>query len=783
MARIESEFTIKDSASGILDKIAKRAEKVDQRIENAMRMARISGQSASRGFREVYTAMEMGQAGINGWSTAFRGLKDIGSATFNALKSGISMMSVGIEGVKSGISLLGMTIKALPNSIQSVANDLMELSNIAMNLGSAIKEVYSYGDKQRSMEYRIKVFSDKKYEYDTDNLRKDLTKNALESYTSVEDISSLTSGVMISGATQGNIDRSIQLAKNISKAMVATGATSEEAQRSVLQLKQALSSGILQGDELRSIREQTPGVMIALANGIKKMAKVGELPKKYINTTMGDLKQLGKDGLLTSDLVVRAFEQGAGSIDKIFKNMPVTFDRVSTQAGTIFKNMWAKITDPGSVFGSIQKKLLKMMNNLAKVIDTPEFEAFFEGINRGLAPLYAIIEMIINGINSLVDGIDGSRESIEKFGDAGEIVGTVLLTIIGLIIAKLAILATQAVIASAPILAVVGVFAGIGAIIQSLEGDSLDLKGILAGVGKAGTLAGIGLVTMFNVAIGVIQSLNVLLRTTVSLLDGMAKTLWGVAEGIIGEIGKEIGDGLYDTWVQIDNSFGGDLQTIEEMGGSANKFYDIAEEGWKTAESGLQEDYDALTNGGKDLSEIISKTVDDTGKVWEAGVEAFNNMDESVNTLLNKFSSIGSGFSSLADVGKTVKPPGMPESEWKKMQKNNATTGSTDYDKTLEKIYKQFENSSKKTNRNLGGISRNTGATARNTANKEVNLAKQDIEYLKSVAARDFMVNVNTKAPKITNTFGDVKETADVNAILNAITDAVENQLAVSLVR
>ena len=99
------------------------------------------------------------------------------------------------------------------------------------------------------------------------------------------------------------------------------------------------------------------------------------------------------------------------------------------------------------------------------------------------------------------------------------------------------------------------------------------------------------------------------------------------------------------------------------------------------------------------------------------------------------------------------------------------------------KHLKRYTNSSKKTNRNLGGISRNTGATARNTANKEVNLAKQDIEYLKSVAARDFMVNVNTKAPKITNTFGDVKETADVNAILNAITDAVENQLAVSLVR
>jgi tape measure domain-containing protein len=50
----------------------------------------------------------------------------------------------------------------------------------------------------------------------------------------------------------------------------------------MIQLRQALSSGILQGEELRSIREQAPLVAQAIA--------------QEMGVTIGKLKELGAEG-------------------------------------------------------------------------------------------------------------------------------------------------------------------------------------------------------------------------------------------------------------------------------------------------------------------------------------------------------------------------------------------------------------------------------------------------------------------------------------------------------
>lgn len=71
-----------------------------------------------------------------------------------------------------------------------------------------------------------------------------------------------------------------------------SGATSTEASAALLQLKQALGSGVLQGDELRSIREQAP--------------LVGQAIAKEMGVTVGELKKLGSEGKITTDIVLKA---------------------------------------------------------------------------------------------------------------------------------------------------------------------------------------------------------------------------------------------------------------------------------------------------------------------------------------------------------------------------------------------------------------------------------------------------------------------------------------------
>lgn len=78
----------------------------------------------------------------------------------------------------------------------------------------------------------------------------------------------------------------------------ASGATAEESSAALLQLKQALGSGILQGDELRSINEQAPAVGQAIA--------------REMGVTIGELKKLGSEGKITTDIVIRALAKLRG---------------------------------------------------------------------------------------------------------------------------------------------------------------------------------------------------------------------------------------------------------------------------------------------------------------------------------------------------------------------------------------------------------------------------------------------------------------------------------------
>lgn len=90
----------------------------------------------------------------------------------------------------------------------------------------------------------------------------------------------------------------------VNKSFKAGGAAASEQAAGILQLSQALGSGILQGDELRSLRENAPLLAQAIADEFK--------------TTIAGLKQLGADGELTTDRVFKAILNAQPKIEKAF---------------------------------------------------------------------------------------------------------------------------------------------------------------------------------------------------------------------------------------------------------------------------------------------------------------------------------------------------------------------------------------------------------------------------------------------------------------------------------
>jgi len=123
----------------------------------------------------------------------------------------------------------------------------------------------------------------------------------------------LNQSILQMGGTQ---DDTLKLTELLGKAIKVSGASAGEAQAAMLQFSQALGSGKLAGDELRSLLETSPYLMRQLADGI--------------GVPVGALKDLGANGKLTADVIMAALGKAADKIDSDFKNLPQTFDEAMT---------------------------------------------------------------------------------------------------------------------------------------------------------------------------------------------------------------------------------------------------------------------------------------------------------------------------------------------------------------------------------------------------------------------------------------------------------------------
>ena len=160
-------------------------------------------------------------------------------------------------------------------------------------------------------------------------------------------------------AFQDNVDNAIRFQEIMSKAYTVGGASAAEQASSMYQLVQALGSGILQGDELRSVREGAP---IAYKE-IEKFAQ-------GVYKTEDSLKDLASQGKITSDIVVAAMMNAGESIDKAFSETEMTF----AQALTNIKNMAVQAFTP----------VLETLNN---VLNSNVGQAILNGIGTAFVIL------------------------------------------------------------------------------------------------------------------------------------------------------------------------------------------------------------------------------------------------------------------------------------------------------------------------------------------------------------------------------------------------------------
>lgn len=230
---------------------------------------------------------------------AFAGV-DAGSLLGRKIANGVNS-SLG-KYVKIGAALTGVTM--LGKKIAGIANSVVNLGNEWGRTTSMLKVAVGTSDNwQKALEATHKAANGIGVPI------KDM----------VESASRL---VQLAPKTIPDYKTSLKFSTLLQKNLIATDASGAETASVMRQVTQALGKGIVNGDELNSIMENSPMIAQMLA--------------KHLGVDVGQLKALGKAGQISGEALRDAVLENADRINKQFAMMPITADR----AFTSIKNDW-----------------------------------------------------------------------------------------------------------------------------------------------------------------------------------------------------------------------------------------------------------------------------------------------------------------------------------------------------------------------------------------------------------------------------------------------------------
>ena len=262
----------------------------------------------------------------------------------------------------------------------------------AGSLGEAIGAVREYADAWTMMQNRLKSAGLASGEAAVAQAK--IVDIATKSRSSLAEVGNLYARVAFATEALGTSQADVaKITETLSKAFKLSGKTALESQSAITQLTQALASGVLQGDELRSLRENAPEVARAIADAF--------------GVTVGELKKLGADGQLTADKIIPAILGASDKIEQRFAQTRSTFEDYGIAISNFFQRAVASVQD--FVFASNESVMA--MKNVA------EQEKLFREAGRGARPVETTEDPVKKAMDDRKKMYDEEIQNIQKLND------------------------------------------------------------------------------------------------------------------------------------------------------------------------------------------------------------------------------------------------------------------------------------------------------------------------------------------------------------------------------
>lgn len=657
------------------------------------------------------------------------------------------------SGVESGLGKWGARI--------TVFNQGLEL---AQKVGAAVKAGLDYSDNLALNKARLNLMNDGLQT--TEELQDKIFAASQRSRGSYDDMTKSVAklGLLAGDAFKSN-DEMIAFSEMMNKSFKVSGASNQEISSATYQLTQAMAAGKLQGDEFRSIMENAPMLADAIA--------------KYMGKSKGELKELSSEGVITSDIIKNALFSSADEINQKYEQMPKTFADAMT-----------------SIQNNAQKTLQPVADKISNLLNSPQFQSMVNVIINGIGLIGDGIAWLLGVGTSIYDWCQNHLPLIKAllFG-IGVYMGVTMVKDVALLTVALLKQAGAWLLAHSQMILVIGALA-LGYYVFQQTNSILTTLAVMIAV-VAGVMA------IWNIAqwalnsamyacpiVWIIVLIIALIAVIYLVLQWIGKTtkvansgLGMIAGGVnvviqffknLGLVVANIGLGIWNVLKacasNIGTAFKNTILNIKSW------FYGMLSTALTVVE-GICKALNKLPFVDIDYSGITSKAKDYANKAKEAedSKEEYKSLMDEFNKGMNTFDTFQDGWASDAFKQGAAWGDGIAE-------KIDNAIGSFDPSKLLgdtlgslgqgQDYGNGFDMSS------MIDPNGNVPVDVKKNSDKEVDISDEDLKMLKDIATREYMLNYKHITPNVNIEFGDIKETADVNQVKDAITKMMNEELA-----
>jgi len=531
-----------------------------------------------------------------------------------------------------------------------------------------------------------------------------------------------------------NMDEVIAFSELVNKSFVIGGAGVQEQSAAMLQLTQAMASGVLRGEELNSVFEQAPGIIQSIAD--------------YLDVSIGEIRAMAAEGQLTADVVKNAMFAAADDIETRFSNMPKTW----AQIWTGMKNKALSIFAP-------------ILNKLNQIANSSKFETVSNGVIGALAAIASVatvvLDLLITGASWVVDnwgwiapivlGVAGAYivlhgaviayNAVQTIGNTLAKISTARSAIkSGLTLAEAAATTTatgaqvglNAALLACPItwiiigiIALIALFYAAVAAVNHFAGTSVSATGIICGAFMA-ALAVIGniFVALWNLVVDVFVMIYNLVATVANFIGNVFNDPVGAVCRLFFDLADTVLSVLQALASAIDAIFGSNLSG--------------AVQGWRDSLGGW-----VNSTFGKGTEVMAKMSADDMklgrfeyGAAFDMGYEFGQGVEDTVGGLFD--------FSAMDSLGAD-------------------TLDAFNLGNTLDGIYGR-----------AGDTAANTAATA-----DALDIAEEDLAYLRDIAERE-AINRFTTAEISVDMSGmqnNISNGMDLDGVISGLTEGVNEAI------